>query len=375
MYRRTEAAENHFGPYLWYLPPAVEVPMGIPVSQGAMMGLVAFGGRLEAATLQSKRLELLPPGFNEVQPAGVLGNELQLDLWPGQQSCLHIPTFVNDEIVFNEQPAVTGKGSQQLLQQLEMRGAITRRAAEDSRQTGGWFEGAVYPDNAAPPIVWLKGSPARAGLPRFSRVGFHRQRTQLVDADDARARRRLEIGPDYRPLFSTNSGSCLSASWNQLCCRFQSSPSACSHFQMVEGARRTPCRSSHSVCRRGNVHNSKGRPRLRGFCRARSMTWERTSSLWVAGRPARGLSASPAIPSALNRFTQCGPLARLLNPVWNPASVALSSGSSSIAWMSRARCTSPPGSVRDLLNRFISAISSVVNVLNAIRFLGMVPSH
>jgi len=38
----------------------------------------------------------------------------------------------------------------------------------------------------------------------------------------------------YPNLFSTNSGACCSASWNQLCWRFHSNPSSFIHVQMVE---------------------------------------------------------------------------------------------------------------------------------------------
>lgn len=50
--------------------------MAILVSKGAMQRLDELSGRLEAAAIESQRLELLPPGLDQVESAGILGNEL-----------------------------------------------------------------------------------------------------------------------------------------------------------------------------------------------------------------------------------------------------------------------------------------------------------
>ena len=371
----TEATENFVWPHFGRFAPTVRVLVRIPIVQRAMKGINNLICRFKPTTFEGQSLELLPPGFDQIEPASILGNELKAYLGPSQQGSLDIAAFMNDEVVFDDQPTVTRKDSNHLLQQLNMRGTIARRATKNCGQASSWFEGAVNPDGAATTVVRFEGGPVRSDLPLLTRVGFSSNRSQFVKADNSSARWRPQVCPDDAPLFSTNSGSCLSASWNQLCCRFQTNPSAFNHFQMVEVPRSRPYRSSYSFCRRGKVHNSYGKPSERGFCSARSITRERTFSVWVTGRPARGLSCRPVIPSALNRFTHCGPVALLVYPTISPASVAYRSGSSSMALISRARWTIRADSVRDLARRVISSISSVVKVLKTIRFLDIIPSQ
>ena len=64
----------------------------------------------------------------------------------------------------------------------------------------------------------------------------------------------------------------------------------------------------------------------------------------------------------------------LLKPALNPASVAVSSGSSAMAAMIRARWTSRIDSLRDAARRWISALSSVVKARKRVR-LGMLSSY
>ena len=56
--------------------------MTIPVRQRIIESLVQLLQGLKASSFERQRLQLLPPGFNQVQPAGVLGQELDLDLGP-----------------------------------------------------------------------------------------------------------------------------------------------------------------------------------------------------------------------------------------------------------------------------------------------------
>ena len=183
-----------------------------------------------------------------------------------------------------------------------------------------------------------------------------------------RAGRRHQVGGEDAPLFSTNSGSAFSASWNQLSCRFQRNPSASTHSQMVESDRCTPSRSSKALCKRSKVHSLNGYPKLLGFVLARAIKALRTLWSWVGGRPAFGLSSNPAIPSALKRLTQFIPDCAQRKPACKAACVAYCFGSSNIATITLARCTRRYGSFRDAARRRISISSSVVNVRSLTAF-------
>src|SRR5438045_4876502 len=115
----------------------------------------------------------------------------------------------------------------------------------------------MHPDFAPATVIWLKGGSVRSSFPLLPRIGFDGYRSHFIHTNHSRPRAGGEIGRDDAPLFSTNSGSCFSASWNQLCWRFHASPSAASHSQMVESDRWLWCRSK--------VHNSNGYPKLFGF--------------------------------------------------------------------------------------------------------------
>ena len=139
------------------------------------------------------------------------------------------------------------------------------------------------PNMASASIIRLKRSPMRAFDPLFSRIGFCTQRTKFIDTNDTGFLWWRQVKAEDGPLFSTNSGSCLSASWNQLCCLFQVNPSATSHLQMVAGWTLISCFSSKAFFKRVKVHNSNGYPKLLGFWIAKSSTLPRVSSGWVAG--------------------------------------------------------------------------------------------
>lgn len=137
-----------------------------------MKGINDLICRIKATALEGQSLELFPPGFNQVQPAGVLGNELKTDLRPSQKGGLHIAAFVNDEVVFDDQPVVTAKDGNHLLQQLDMSGAIARWARENRGQACSWFEGTMDPDGATTTVVRFEGGSIRSQLPLFTGVGF-----------------------------------------------------------------------------------------------------------------------------------------------------------------------------------------------------------
>jgi hypothetical protein len=373
MFTITEATQNMFWPNIRHFSPNVRMSMCIPILKAVTKGVDEFINCFKPTPLECQCFQLFPPGFNQIEPTGILRNKLKTNFRPSHQSRFNIARLMNRKVVFDYQPAVTGKGSDHLFQQLDVRGAVTGRAAQDSRQTGGRFEGTVDPDSAASAVIRLESSPIRAQFPFLTGIGLDSDRSQLIDADIPCVGSRLYVSPDDGPLFSTNCGSCLSGCWNQLCCRFQSRPSACIHFQMVEGLNRSPYRSSYLPCNRVNVHNSNGNPSDRGFCKAKSITRDRTSSVWVTGLPDRGLSSSPATPSSLNRLTQADPELLFLKPTCMPAFEASSMGSSSMATINRARCTRRSDSLRELASRLISVSSSVVNVLSKTRGLDILP--
>src|SRR5918994_6219551 len=143
---------------------------------------------------------------------------------------------------------------------------------------------------------------------------------------------------------------------------------------MVESERWIPSRSSKADCNRSKVQSSKGYPRVRGFWKARLTSLPRVSSLCTRGWPGLGLSSSPTRPSWLNRLTHSCPEKSVLYPASRPACAAETLGSSSMAWITLARCTRGTGAVRDRTNRAISSLSSWDSSRKR-NFLGISSSH
>lgn len=186
--------------------------MQIPVRQRFIQRLGQFVEGFKPAALERQGTQLLPPGFNQVQPTGVLRDELDLNFRPGGQSEFDLLAGVNGQVVFDQQPTVRRKLQDHLLQQLEMTGAIPSWAHPDRGLPAGWLKGSMHPQLAASAIIRFKGGPLGTYLPFFARIGLNRQRPQLVQADHSGAFRWRQIGCDDAPLFSTNWGSCFSAS-------------------------------------------------------------------------------------------------------------------------------------------------------------------
>jgi hypothetical protein len=65
---------------LWPFLPVIRMPMSIPVIQCCLQGFAQFIQRFETPALERQGAYLLPPRLNQVQPAGVLRNELNLNL-------------------------------------------------------------------------------------------------------------------------------------------------------------------------------------------------------------------------------------------------------------------------------------------------------
>jgi hypothetical protein len=342
--------------------------MIIPINKSLMQRIYQFISRFKATAFERQRTKLFPPRLNQVQPTSILGNELYPQFGPSSQRQSGLSTLMNSKVVFNNQPTIGRKLADNLFQELNVAGAISTRAYQDRCLSGSWFKRSMNPHFAAATIIRFESSSSWSQFPFFTRVGLDSYWTHFINTDDSCSRRRCHISLDYAPLFSTNSGSCFSASWNQLCCRFHLNPSSSIQVQMVESDKWVPCRSRKAVCSRSSVHNSKGYPSDRGFCKARLIKAPRTSWLWTGFRPGRGLSSNPDNPSSLNRLTHMGPIALLLNPASWPASEAVRSGLAARALMIRTRWTRLIGSVREETIRSISSLSSIVKALNRIRF-------
>ena len=176
-----------------------------------------------------------------------------------------------------------GKAQHDFLQQLNVTGTIPSGTEQRNGLSGSRLKPAMHPQLPAPSIIWFKGRPVWTQLPFFSRIGLDRNRSHFIHTDHPGAGKRGQVGRYDAPLFSTNSGSCFSASWNQLCWRFHLNPSPSTHSQMVESDKWTPSRSWKAVCKRSNVHNLNGYPSVSGFWVARLIKALRTFWSWVGG--------------------------------------------------------------------------------------------
>ena len=249
-----------------------------------------------------------------------------------------------------------------------MAGTIPFVGEYKSGFTSRWLKCAMDPNFATTTVVRFKSSSRLFEDPLRSRIGFGCQGSQFIQANGAGSLWFHRVSRYDEPLFPTNSGSCFSGSWNQLSCLRQQNPSSSTQVQMVESDRWTPWRSLKALCNRSRVHNSKGYPKLLGFCRARSSSALRISWPWVGGRHERSPSNNPDKPASLKRLTQWMPRGAPLKPAGSPALEGGILGSSNIAAITRARCTNLSGSFREFASRLISTSSSVVNVRKFIRF-------
>jgi len=150
---------------------------------------------------------------------------------------------MNTKIIFNDQPAIRRKLYKDLLQQLNMTSTISTWAHQNGGLSSGRFKSTVCPQLTSTAIIWFKGCSIRSHDPFFTWIGLDCDGSQLIHTKDTCAWNMGQVSCDDAPLFSTNCGSCFSASWNQLSWRFHSNPSASNHSQMVESERWMPCRS------------------------------------------------------------------------------------------------------------------------------------
>ena len=191
--------------------------MCIPVLQG----LVECGGQFiqvfEAPSFERQRTQLLPPRLDQVQPASILRDEQDLDFRPSRQGEFDLSADMNTEIVFDDQPAIGRELHEDLLQQLNVAGAVSTWAHQNRSLSSRRFERSMSPQLASASIIWFKRGSIGSHDPLFARIGFYCDGTHLIHANDPCSWRTSQVRSDDTPLFSTNSGSCFSASWNQLC--------------------------------------------------------------------------------------------------------------------------------------------------------------
>ena len=94
--------------------------MSIPIVHSAVQSLCQFVQRLKAPALESQGAQLFEPRLNQVQPASVFRNELDLNLRPSGQSQSRLLAEMGAQIVLDDQPALSRKIDDDLLQQLDM---------------------------------------------------------------------------------------------------------------------------------------------------------------------------------------------------------------------------------------------------------------
>ncbi len=133
--------------------------MGIPIIERLIQCQGQFVQVFKPATFQGQGTELLPPRFNQIEPAGILGDKLQLDFRPSCQSEFHRSAEVDGQVILDDQPAIGRKGDHDLLQQLDVAGTVAPWAKQGYRLSGGGLKPTMHPQFAAPPIIWLKGRP------------------------------------------------------------------------------------------------------------------------------------------------------------------------------------------------------------------------
>jgi hypothetical protein len=211
--------------------------MNIPVINCPIQRLGQFIQGLETLSFERHRTELLPPGFDQVSPACIIQDEHDLDVWPGRQHQSDLTNGVNAQVVFDEQSTISRKTSDHALQQLDVAGAIPAGTHEDGSFSSSRFKQAMHPQLTSATTIGFKSGPVRTQLPFFALIGLDRNRPHFIQAQRSDARQMRDISRNGAPLFSTNSGSCLAASWNQLSWRFHTNPSAFSHSQIVESDR------------------------------------------------------------------------------------------------------------------------------------------
>jgi hypothetical protein len=187
--------------------PDIGIAMRIPIYRGPHNGLNDLVDMLKAPALQGQAAQLLPPRLDQVQPAGICGQQQQLHFGPGQQGSLRRAGEVGAQIIGDQDPFLCRIRPQDLFQELHEASTVPSRAAQCGGQAGGRLEGTQHPHAAAPGIVRGKGRPARATQSHLSRIGLGTYGAEFVEADDPPRRDRLHVGLEDRPLFLAKAAS------------------------------------------------------------------------------------------------------------------------------------------------------------------------
>jgi hypothetical protein len=173
----------------------------IPVIDGLAKGLCELCQVLEAPPFEDLRTQLLRPRFNQIEPTGVLGQEVDLNFGPGQQGSFDITAMMNRQVVLNQQPAVGRELTRHLFPRAQVQDTIPLGREQNGGLTGRGFKGSMHQGGAAAAIIRFQGGSLTTWLPYGSWVGLGREGTQLVDTHDPRLRQRRYIGPNDCPFF------------------------------------------------------------------------------------------------------------------------------------------------------------------------------
>jgi len=168
---------------LRFLLPVIGMSMNIPVIQNGIQSLGQLIQPFEGLSLEGQGAQLFPPWLNQVQPASVLGDELNLDLGPGRQSKSGLTTGMDAQVVYDDQPAIRWELGDDLLQQPDVTGAVAAGAQYDGRLPSSRFECPMDPQLTPPTVVRFEGRPLAPYLPLLPTVGLDGYGTHFVQAD------------------------------------------------------------------------------------------------------------------------------------------------------------------------------------------------
>jgi hypothetical protein len=338
--------------------------MRLPIRRSLPNRLDDLIAALKALPRQGQAVPWRPPRLDLVQPAGILRQSQPRHLRPGQLRGRSLTRDVGAQMVPDQAPLPRGRRLQDQLPTRHDAGTVPPWTAQGRRQAAGGLERTEHPHTAAPAIGRGQGGPARAIFPDLTRKRLGTHRPERVEAEDPPRRARLRVGLEDGPLVSVQAASTRTG--NQLCWRFHTKPSACSHFQRVDAVTQSPGRSWSACWSRTSVPSANGTPRLRGLVRARAITGPRAVASCRHGRLERGASAKPAWPCWLQRWSQAR-TRQAERPTWRARAGTFSPWA--LAPMIWARGTSRWGTVRAWAHRVSSGASSPVNVrtLTALR--------
>ena len=115
--------------------PDVGRAMLIPVRRSLHDGFDDGVDVPKPAAFEGQAAQLLPPGLDQIQPAGILRDEQHCDLGPRDQRGLCLPREMRAQIISDQHPLPCGIGLQHLLQELNEAGAVPSWAAPRSWPT------------------------------------------------------------------------------------------------------------------------------------------------------------------------------------------------------------------------------------------------